>query len=140
MKLIVSAFLHPGIVIIISTVWMARMKKHAVSFHLLNVLFVKSSHVVDVSCGQEEFQCTNGRCIQVRGKCDGEDDCLDGSDEAGCDRASCDPAEEFRCSSGSCVNKRWVCDGEVDCDDGSDEMVGKLVNCRKQVIYLFIEM
>ncbi|XP_015279019.1 PREDICTED: low-density lipoprotein receptor-related protein 1B-like, partial [Gekko japonicus] len=32
-------------------------------------------------CKPGEFQCKNQRCIQDRWRCDGEDDCLDGSDE-----------------------------------------------------------
>lgn len=32
-------------------------------------------------CGHGEFQCRNQRCIRALWKCDGDDDCLDGSDE-----------------------------------------------------------
>lgn len=32
-------------------------------------------------CRKDEFQCRNQRCIRAQWKCDGDDDCLDGSDE-----------------------------------------------------------
>lgn len=32
-------------------------------------------------CRKDEFQCHNQRCIRALWKCDGDDDCLDGSDE-----------------------------------------------------------
>ena len=34
------------------------------------------------SCGKDEFRCSDGeRCIQAESKCDGWNDCTDGSDE-----------------------------------------------------------
>jgi len=46
--------------------------------------------------------------------CDGEADCPDASDEAGCETFDCGPGDEP-------IPGSWVCDGEADCLDGSDE-------------------
>ena len=35
-------------------------------------------------CTHDEFRCDYGGCIPKRYRCDGEDDCDDGSDEANC--------------------------------------------------------
>ncbi|XP_077129136.1 low-density lipoprotein receptor-related protein 1B isoform X2 [Ranitomeya variabilis] len=73
-------------------------------------------------CNLEEFQCKNQHCIQEGWKCDGENDCLDGSDEdvGACLNHSC-PGDQFKCQSNRCIPKRWLCDGANDCGSNEDE-------------------
>lgn len=35
-------------------------------------------------CEESQFPCSNGRCIPLLWKCDGDEDCSDGSDESAC--------------------------------------------------------
>uniref|UniRef100_A0A672N2P7 Low-density lipoprotein receptor-related protein 1B-like n=1 Tax=Sinocyclocheilus grahami TaxID=75366 RepID=A0A672N2P7_SINGR len=71
-------------------------------------------------CGPVEFQCQNQRCIQLSWKCDGDDDCSDGSDEDPHLCSSC-PADQFKCLNNRCIPKRWLCDGTDDCGSNEDE-------------------
>uniref|UniRef100_A0A674KFP3 Heparan sulfate proteoglycan 2 n=1 Tax=Terrapene triunguis TaxID=2587831 RepID=A0A674KFP3_9SAUR len=73
-------------------------------------------------CRRDEAVCSNKQCIPRDYLCDGERDCLDGSDELSCGTPTpCEP-NEFKCRNGHCALKLWRCDGDNDCVDGSDEV------------------
>ncbi|KFO96443.1 Low-density lipoprotein receptor-related protein 8, partial [Calypte anna] len=76
------------------------------------------------TCAESDFTCDNGHCIPARWKCDGEEECPDGSDEseAACTKQVC-PAEKISCGdfSNKCIPSSWRCDGQKDCESGIDE-------------------
>uniref|UniRef100_A0A8C9EZD8 EGF-like domain-containing protein n=1 Tax=Pavo cristatus TaxID=9049 RepID=A0A8C9EZD8_PAVCR len=74
---------------------------------------------VSMTCTNNEFRCTSGRCIPAHWYCDQGIDCADGSDEPPHVRTC--SSDQFRCDDGRCIPATWICDGDNDCGDMSDE-------------------
>lgn len=75
------------------------------------------------TCKPSDFVCSSGQgpvaCIPSEWRCDGSEECADGSDEKGCTRGCA--ANEFSCGSGECVERSRMCNQIADCTDSSDE-------------------
>ncbi|XP_055081616.1 low-density lipoprotein receptor-related protein 2-like [Periophthalmus magnuspinnatus] len=75
-----------------------------------------------IPCRSTQWQCDDGSCISALWRCDGEGDCLDGTDELDCDGSSACPRGQFSCvDSVKCVNMSARCDGKKQCPTGYDE-------------------
>lgn len=95
---------------------------------VLLLLFSNFFLIIDPNgqCEPNEFQCNNKKCVLKTWRCDSDDDCGDGSDEANC--ATNPPGSlcayhQFAChSNNQCIPRSYHCDMERDCVDGSDEV------------------
>ena len=47
-------------------------------------IYIIDNIIVFSVCDFEEFECSNGKCIHISWKCDGDNDCGDFSDEDDC--------------------------------------------------------
>lgn len=71
------------------------------------------------------------RCIPIWWKCDGQRDCLDGSDEPiTCPQRYC-RLGQYQCMDGNCTSPHFICNAHQDCPDGSDEdsVLCGVLNC-----------
>uniref|UniRef100_A0A3P8NP04 SCO-spondin n=1 Tax=Astatotilapia calliptera TaxID=8154 RepID=A0A3P8NP04_ASTCA len=75
------------------------------------------------ACRSYEFSCaTVGQCVPQAWRCDGETDCMDGSDEQQCG-APCGSGQVPCVSGDQCVEYQQLCDGTPHCRDTSDESI-----------------
>lgn len=88
---------------------------------------------VTLECEEGEIRCGDNTCVQGA-MCDGIFDCVDSTDEYGCDACS---SNQFHCTSGECIDEEYRCDGQRHCEDHSDEHnCGMSVPCQCLVLLI----
>uniref|UniRef100_UPI00398E6337 very low-density lipoprotein receptor-like isoform X2 n=1 Tax=Pristiophorus japonicus TaxID=55135 RepID=UPI00398E6337 len=102
----------------------------------------KDRAVQPAGCGDLEFLCGTGQCIELQSACDNFPDCSDGSDEANCNRNECLEANgkcsdycwdlplgyECACPAGFELINPFTCEDEDDCrnSDVCDQICNNL--------------
>merc|ERR1740117_648411 len=101
-------------------------------------------HELDLSPGQiraGSFRCRedglHGNCVRASARCNGVENCGDGSDELLCHTSYGKPGYlsipfvcpsevntnwHFQCDNGACIEKAGLCNGISNCADGTDEV------------------
>uniref|UniRef100_A0A670JGF2 MAM and LDL receptor class A domain containing 1 n=1 Tax=Podarcis muralis TaxID=64176 RepID=A0A670JGF2_PODMU len=89
------------------------------------------------TCGSERFTCSYVKqCVPLSAKCNGLEDCTDGTDEMACPTEQpttgsprhCKEAE-FQCANQSCIPSLLRCDGVADCRFNEDEANCPIKDC-----------
>nr|XP_036227317.1 uncharacterized protein LOC118682508 [Bactrocera oleae] len=72
--------------------------------------------------GWGQMKCWSGQCVNITDKCNGVQDCEDGSDELPslCKTILCGK-NQFQCGYGACLPMKAKCNGKKECWDGTDE-------------------
>ncbi|XP_015708985.1 MAM and LDL-receptor class A domain-containing protein 1 isoform X1 [Coturnix japonica] len=89
------------------------------------------------TCSSDQFPCVYmQQCLPLNAKCNGVEECLDGTDEMNCPSvtpttvspSSCKPTE-FLCPSKGCIPALLKCDGVPDCPLNEDEIGCSITDC-----------
>ncbi|XP_060136786.1 MAM and LDL-receptor class A domain-containing protein 1 isoform X4 [Zootoca vivipara] len=89
------------------------------------------------TCGSDRFTCSYiKQCVPLSAKCNGVEDCTDGTDEMACPTEQPTTGSprhckevEFQCANQSCIPSLLRCDGVADCRFNEDEASCPIKDC-----------